>query len=349
MKPSKLLAIAAVIVAGAATTINANDAVYYARGSQLVPMQETDISVSKEVLTFTLGDDGYALVDVQYVFNNAGPAKTVKMGFEATSPYNTGDEPNPAGVHPYIDRFTVEFNGEKLSYTNSLVMPPQPDVPEEFLQYTYVYAFDAPFRSGENRVHHTYRYRMSYGVSNAFMVPYWLTPAMRWANKRIDDFTLRISVPKTEKYFCLVDTLFAGAEFKVIEGTGKVRHNQFEWSPTVFEIALRDGTVEWHKTNFVPSDDFTINSVDCYIGFDESVPVGAFYDRGDYFVIHPYDRKIRKDIARNLPYASRGYVFKRKDLQKYFEQFFWYMPDKNYVPGSDELTPREQRLQREGR
>lgn len=34
--------------------VQANDAVYYASGSFLFPTRETDISVSKEILTITL-------------------------------------------------------------------------------------------------------------------------------------------------------------------------------------------------------------------------------------------------------------------------------------------------------
>lgn len=42
-------------------------------------------------------------------------------------------------------------------------------------------------------IYHTYRYRMSYSIGRTFEVPYWLTPAKRWANHQIDDFTLCIS------------------------------------------------------------------------------------------------------------------------------------------------------------
>ena len=44
--------------------VSANDGVYFANGSQLVPIRETDISVSREVLTISLCDDGFARVEV---------------------------------------------------------------------------------------------------------------------------------------------------------------------------------------------------------------------------------------------------------------------------------------------
>lgn len=45
-------------------TASANDGVYFTSGNFLVPTQETDISVSKEILTIIIGKDNYARVDV---------------------------------------------------------------------------------------------------------------------------------------------------------------------------------------------------------------------------------------------------------------------------------------------
>ncbi|MBR3627027.1 MAG: hypothetical protein IKN48_11960, partial [Bacteroidaceae bacterium] len=78
----------------------ANDGVFYVNGNHLVPIQETDISLTKEVLTIGLCDDGYASVDVQYELNNLGEAKTVVMGFEANAPYNDDVPFSPQGIHP---------------------------------------------------------------------------------------------------------------------------------------------------------------------------------------------------------------------------------------------------------
>ncbi|MBR1620611.1 MAG: YARHG domain-containing protein [Prevotella sp.] len=50
------------------------------------------------------------------------------------------------------------------------------------------------------------------------------------------------------------------------------------------------------------------------------------------------------EIVRNLPYANRGYVFKKKKLRKFFNSMWWYMPDSNYVPSTKDFTPREWRL-----
>lgn len=360
------------------TTARANDGVFYVSGSQLVPLQETDIAVTKEVLTITLNDDGYADVDVQYVFTNHGPAKTVKMGFEAGAPYNTEDKPSANFQHPYIENFTVTMNGSKLGYDNAIVAS-NPNGVSDFVPldlkvwksgmaandpsssnfynpandstivFSYAYYFTAQFQAGENTVHHTYRYRTSSGIGRTFEVPYWLTPATRWANHQIDDFTLRIRAPKTAKYFFLSAGLFQGADFKLKEGFGKIRKTKYQYSNEIIEISLRNGTVEWHKRNFSPAENMCITSADANFSFDENFRLGAFYDRSDTYVpcMNP-DIKLDREILRNLPYASRGYVFKKRKFQDYFSSLWWYIPDPLWEVSTDDFTPREWRLINKG-
>ena len=50
----------------------------------MIPLQETDISISEEHLSFTLRDDCFVDVDVSYVFfNPSDKKKNITMGFEA--------------------------------------------------------------------------------------------------------------------------------------------------------------------------------------------------------------------------------------------------------------------------
>ena len=358
MKRMMLTMMATALLWGVATTARANDGVFFTRGSMLVPIHETDISVKKEVLTITLNDDGYAYVDVDYVFSNTGDEKTVAMGFEATKPYNTGDKINLSGVHPYIKDFTVTMNGEQLSYRNKLVVREEMDKPytgptdvedeDGILPYAYAYLFEAKFKKGDNFVHHTYAYEMSTGVARTFEVPYWLTPATRWKGGSIGDFTLRIRADKTAKHFCLDEELFKGSEFKVVAGTGKVRHSKFSYNTTLIEIAIRNGMVEWHTKNFRPETDMNIISADAHLNFVDNPKFGSFYDRSDSFVIWQMDKKVDKRLARNLPYAHRGYVFKDKKLYDYFSQFFWYMPDPLWQMSTDDFTPRDWKMVNKG-
>ena len=362
----------------------ANDGVFFAGGSQLVPIKETNIAITKEVLTISLQDDGYAKVDVQYEFRNNGDEKVVTMGFESMAPYNDDETLNKRGIHPYIKDFTAVMNGEPISYKNGIAASTfgenkaitpldlkqwkagdEAKLKEDewlenhmlynakldsIVEFSYVYYFTVTFRPGVNTVHHTYRYRMSYGVGRTFEVPYWLTPAMRWANHQIDDFTLRIQAKNTAKHFYLPDSLFMLAPFTVTEGTGKVRKTE-HYDESCTEISLRNGTVEWHATNFKPIQNMVISSADMLQM--EHFVLGGFYDRSQGYQPWSY-RDVEKvtandkRILRNLPYASRGYVFKDKTLQDYFKALWWYMPDPTWETSTDDFTPREWRLIKEG-
>lgn len=86
-----------------------------------------------------------------------------------------------------------------------------------------------------------------------------------------------------------------------------------------------------------------IQSADTYIAFNKEFPLGSFYDRSDNFYFWT-DKKIPKTLVNALPYAHRGYVFRKKKLQKLFSSFWWYMPDPEYVKSTKDFTPREHRL-----
>ncbi len=349
----------------------ANDGVYYVNGSQLVPAHDTNIAITKEVLSIDLNDDGFARVDVQYEFDNRGGEEMVTMGFEAMAPYNDGEKFNPGGRHPHIFDFSVVMNGEQVQYKNALmnvddtsftpldmkIYRPSEYMEEgdgnqlintktkELVDFAYSYYFQARFKPGKNVIHHTYRYRMSNGVGRAFEVPYWLTPALRWANHQIDDFTLRISTP-TFKHFWIEQKVFQGGQFNVISGKGKTRVAPNVDMEGHYEIALWNGTVEWHKRNFVPSDNFAIISADTYTMWDDKFPSGYFYDRSDTYYPR-FDGEYSEDmkrIMRNLPYANRGYVFKDKKLQDYFNKIWWYTPDPSWKQDTSDFTEREWRL-----
>lgn len=110
-----------------AMSVKANDGSFKVNGNTLVPLQETDISIAKEVLTITIGDYDtvnyvrYATVDVYYEFFNPGGEKTITMAFEAEAPDTWQREPlNRNGVHPFMKDFTVEMNGAAVKHENAV-------------------------------------------------------------------------------------------------------------------------------------------------------------------------------------------------------------------------------------
>ena len=279
----------------------ANDGIYYTSGNFLVPLRETDISAKKEVLEITLCKDSFATVTVDYTFYNNSEDKTVTMAFEAAAPYNAWAPINRQGSHPFIEDFTVLFNGEPLPYRNALVgitanfsssedarnrkdylapldpnewkgygevadsLLPMDDVlinpalPDSFCSFAYAYYFDAPFRKGENRVRHTYRYRMSWGVGRDYEVSYTLTPVTRWRGGQVDDFTLRIK-SETDREIVMNDSLFLGAPFK-LKGIGDIYQLQSDYwgySQCLFAPLMEGNVLEWHSANFAPKENLHI-------------------------------------------------------------------------------------------
>lgn len=305
-----------------ALPVTANDGTYYTRGSQLVPLQETDISVRKEVLTISLMDNGYARVDVQYEFWNPGAARRIIMGFEADPPYNFDYKFYPDGRHPSISLFTVEMNGRALPYRNAACVleenqncklplryvdttkhyyvydnnllyedkgRTEPTDIDAGLPFAYVYYFEANFQPGLNRVHHSYVYKMSTNVGSPFLVEYKLTPAARWAGGNIEDFTLTIRADNTAKHFYVFDSSFAGAPFAVSEGMGKTRRATCYGDPCA-EVSLRNGAITLHATDFRPTGELTIRAVGvdgCYVG--KQCIAGGTYDRSARIDWGPYE------------------------------------------------------------
>ena len=271
----------------------ANDGVYYTSGNFLVPLRETDISVKKEVLEIKLCRDSFATVAVDYTLYNNNKDKTVTMAFEAAAPSNAWVPINRQGSHPFIEDFTVVFNGRNLPYRNAIiasrydmetdftpldmrkwkgygevpdsVLPMDPvliniEEPDSFCSFAYAYYFDAPFRKGENTVRHTYRYKMSYGVGREFEVPYALEPVIRWANGKVDDFTLRIKA-EGRRDILLRDDIFAGAPFKHSRAGRHIFHLHDDYYSKCLVAELRQGDIlEWHSKDFKPKDGMCIES-----------------------------------------------------------------------------------------
>ncbi len=362
----------------------ANDGVYYTSGNQLIPLTETNISVQKEVLTISLCDDHKARVDVSYQFYNpTGKAKKLLVGFEAPPSYNADGQVEMSGVHHYIHDFKVQVNGKSISYNTALSQPAKAgfkpftskswklsdddggfgyvlqnkaDPSKKVDDYVHVYYFEAVFQPGINRVHHTYTYDMSFSVGVTFSFSYLLAPAARWANHRIDDFTLVIRADKTAKHFFVNQSPFKKGKFAVKKGAGKVRLVKGWEDEKFWEIYIRNGSVAWSQKNFVPTEDLDVISADIasnmpFIG-DHAQGFGFFYDRGssgyDGSRIQQFwgmegnlDRKKFARIAHNLPYADRGHVFKDKEMKRFFESLWWYIPDPSYKDDTSDFTPND--------
>ena len=350
------------------STLLANDGVYFASGNFLVPIKETDISAKKEILEITLCKDSFATVTVDYTFYNHSEAKTVTMAFEANAPYNAGAPFSREGIHPFIKDFTVLFNGQTLQHRNAVVLTQynegqmevlqtpidltkwkglgevpdsllpvdnilvNPEMLDSFCSFAYAYYFDAPFQQGENRVRHTYRYKMSYGVGRDFEVPYSLAPATRWANGQVDDFTLRIKAEDTRD-IVLPDTLFLGAPFIHSRGGETYQIHDDIYGDCLFAELLQGDVLEWHSKNFSPKAGMCIQSVSILrrgigdyantgkvVVTDDGWEGRYLADAGDnYFAeTQEYSLVPKREARVELREAAKGqgFVYLKSDIRK---------------------------------
>lgn len=331
----------------------ANDCLYTVSGNQLTPLRDTDISVSKEILTISLHDDGFAYIDVYYELLNKGQEKEQIVGFEAQPLEYDQCAFTPKTGNPFIKDFSVVMNNSNVPYTINITKGKEFNPNEEIVwDYSYVYAFDAKFKHGMNIVRHKYKYQTSSCQVGVFDIAYKLTPATRWANGKIDDFTLIIKADNTAKHFFFPDSVFCGAEFVVNKGEGKIRKSQKKEYGSITEVSIRNGSVCWKKADFCPKGELSILSADMLVPhiYEKSYVLGTYYDRSGEFLFSlllykdNQNSNIDEAILRNLPYASRGYVFKNLRLKRFFESQWWYMPDPNYVSSTADFTAHEKKM-----
>lgn len=256
--------------------LQANDGAFFARGNQLIPIQEKDIKVTKEILKLTKLEDGMIEVSVYYEFDNPGAAKKVLVGFEAMSPEGDVDGTPKKGQHPYIHGFTVDLNGSKLPFAVAIVEKDgyirdgkiasldmkkyNGEKGGNYVDFDYVYHFDAHFQSGKNKIKHTYRYDVSGSIDYEFNFEYVLTAANRWGNQQIDDFTLILDMGNSTS-FSMPKTFFGKASDWTITGVGKAvdmpAQDGLNDKPYV-EFQVREGEIQFKKKNFKPAGELFV-------------------------------------------------------------------------------------------
>ena len=146
----------------------ANDGAYLSAGSVFYPIQETDISIEKEILTFKCRDRKVK-VNVYFEFLNTDTvAKTMKVGFQV--PVASGaDVPMEDKRSPLVENFLTMFEGKILPYQLKIassedgVLKNPEDVELDIEDSgVHVFVFDINFKPGINVIRHSYE-----GISNA--------------------------------------------------------------------------------------------------------------------------------------------------------------------------------------
>ncbi len=343
----------------------ANDGVFYVRGNNLIPLQETQIQLRKEVLKFHISDFEWMKVDVDFTFFNPGKSKKVIVGF-VTPPADGDTDENQ---HPQIKGFTVDVNGAKIPFKMKRMS--ETTFALDKLQVAgrdFVYYFPVSFKPGINRIKHTYTYRGGSSVEVQRDFDYVITTGKRWANKQIDDFEMQVhldngiyAVPasfrKDGKY----------ADWKIVgDGVMQPKGESFlyEDSPLMRLTHLNSGYLSLSEKNFKPDNDIVFAEYNWGAGWierwcdfaQECVSRETLEKIVPYFSLKPWAGTTVEDlkelsandlrILRNYFFAVRGYEFKSDDLMSFYSQFFWYRPLNGLMVGEIKLSAAEEEFLR---
>lgn len=326
----------------------ANDGAYFASGNHLIPIEECDISVQKEVLNIVRKGE-FIYVTVDYTFYNTVDDKSIIVGFEAPSPSGDVNGYPVKGGHPYIHNFKVLMNGTLLKFKKAIVTEDNyfnngkinakkesvvitDDFNANDPEFYYVYYFNARFKKGENKIIHTYKFNASGSVAEHYNFDYILTAVNRWSNGQIDDFTLNINMGD-DTYFDIRNTFGNSKDWTIENGR---RIDNFDNEATGFVI--NKGGITFKKKNFSPKGELFLKSVRDFVwsGYDvfnskiANLPANIrSYDGNFNITTKSVDEKSFK-ILRNLPFAIKGYVFKTKFIQDYYLRQLWYRPNPDY-------------------
>jgi hypothetical protein len=285
------------------------------------------------------------------------------MGFEAKSPEGDVNMNPVEGKHPYIKNFSVQFNEVNIPHKVSFFLPDNKKLEKTQPLYTledlkndihprakeiqespndinmvnyffYVYHFPATFPTGESRVIHTYDYAISRAILVSTSIDYLLTPALRWANKQIDDFTLNIDLGELQQYH-ISPTFFEKPDQWSTQGRVKIGMENVKSEMTgetrpVMTVWQHNGSVTFHAKNFKPKGELSLFANDSLFR-DEILDSNSLkISLQDYPFFHEemtLKNEFTRKVLENFPYARRGYIFKNKELKAFYEKQPWYMPD----------------------
>lgn len=341
----------------------ANDGAFYASGNTLMPLQETDISLKKEVLKFYIRDFNWMSVSIDFEFYNPGAEKKLIVGF--VTPPADGDVTEEDQAHPRIKNFTVNVNGNNLPYKIKKMENTSFSADKLQINGTdFVYYFPVTFKKGANKIRHTYLFQGGGGIELIRSFDYQITTGKRWANKEIEDFELQIhldngiySIPASFREDRIE------AEWKII-GDGVITSKtaklfEIDDSPVMKMVHLNNGYLLLKEKNFKPDFDIMLGEYNWAANWahkmckteercteDESLKrVSRYftlrpgdYDDSDFEELS--DEEIK--LVKNYFFAVRGYGFNDKTINDFYSQFFWYKHDKNLKAEDMKLTSYEE-------
>jgi hypothetical protein len=346
-------------------TVKANDGSYRSNGGVIYPVNETKISLEKEILSFKVND---RVCQVNIFFEFFNPEQTerkVLVGFQA--PYPSGDNMSLSSEY-LIRNFQVIKDGAMLPYKVKHAKGGDSELKDTLVfendeehRGTFVYLFEVVFKPGKNIINHSYDFPASENVGFNQLYGYILKTGGKWAGGSIKDFTVQIDMDKNS-YFFVSDVFGNTAEWSIV-GTGKVTDKSFkDGVETNRMVRILSGNLKINVKNFKPrvetfqygtqSLQFGIindNSFMCYELDKDRISEAIYYPlcfMRTNIKLHPGTSLTKDDlpILKNAVYAQHCYQFKDKELLKYFSRFEWYLPDPNLSLDKIVLTEKEKKF-----
>jgi len=328
-----------------------NDGEYLGEGGIIYPIQESRISLEKEILSFTV-KDRVCYVDILFEFNNPDNVESkIKVGFQA--PAGRGHEYDENSIQNVISNFNVFANGQLLKYKLKVAECEDCELKEpnefQFTEYgndVIVYLFEMSFKPGINKINHSYSFQASSSLLEQTF-GYILTTGAKWSGGIIKNLTVNFDFG-SNKYFYVKDIFGSNANWAIV-GSGKVTNKKLNHYDDDKRRMIRiiSGRLQIDVKDFKP-----LENIDFGIFCENScIDVGYDYDEFDEnnfnelcnLSLHE-DKNYSKEslkILRNTIYAQYGYQFKDKEIHDYFSKYEWYIPDPNLTMEQINLTKEE--------
>ena len=312
-----------------------NDGAYLTHGGVIYPTKENKISLDREILSFSVWNK-ICYVDILFEFNNPeNVERKLLIGFQA--PTAAGDVSDKICNTNQITDFKILSNGKVLPYKikaaeceDCELKDPKNFYFSQFEPGLFVYLFELTFKPGINKINHSYAFPASSNVLFGQIYNYILTTGAKWAGGTIKNLTVQFDLGRNTDFY--VDDVFGENAVWSIIGSGKVTNSTVYSSDdeTARMVRVLSGKLQIDVKDFHPKSN---------IGFsmdNKSIP--------RHLSLEDNYTKGELRLLKNTIYAQYGYVFKSKDLQDYFSQLDWYIPDPNLTMEQIVLTEEEKEL-----
>ena len=306
----------------------ANDTAFGGTASDPYPIHTDEIRmVSEDITIKSNAEDGSWIYTCEFKFKNMS-RKTVNllMGMPFSKRTKSDDEmitvpkgaKAPPDGQPLVWEFETFVNGRKLRSTK-VVPVVNPKIPS--MDYKVAYTWPIRFRPGAtHRVRNTYKLSYTSDSGGNLYAEYILKTGGLWYDGTIGRSKLKV--------------ILDDPSFLLKKEAGDYA---FEPKPEGYKMSFKNNKIvyEWDLKNFKPTEDLMVV-------FKSSNYV-FWLDHNE--LVHQKDfsgySKERLRQIRNLPYALNGYIFKDRELAKYYDSK-WIIPkDKNFSDSNFSKSERK--------